>query len=300
MTPMDMYLDFVAERHRIWEQRQLNPGGGFETSDPILRTKKFTNVFRVLDYGSQFLLGDLLDTHERDEELFRSFLYRFTNRPDAWLWFNEEHGRWPLLADLDSGALLDSWERFDASGGKFFSGAYYIFATNPGKQPEGTVRRKFRGVIDLARNLEAVQEDFWDTESTEERVEILTTLPRVAGFMAQQITTDMAYVDCNVTENDWVSPGPGSLRGADWLMGSSAPFADVVEIAQEAVWSLRPEVGLRTPNGGWHRPTLMDIQNTLCEFDKYNRYLNSGKLPSVAYRPQHPGAQPAPVLPSHW
>lgn len=54
------YLEFVHERHNVWERRRAGDPQPW-TSDPVLAGNKFTNVFRVLDYGSQFLLKELLD-----------------------------------------------------------------------------------------------------------------------------------------------------------------------------------------------------------------------------------------------
>ena len=53
-----VYRAFVIERHKIWERRQAGEPGPW-TRDPILASRKFTNVFRVLDPGTQFVLTDL-------------------------------------------------------------------------------------------------------------------------------------------------------------------------------------------------------------------------------------------------
>ena len=56
------YLEFVEERHRIWEKRRSGEPQPW-TEDHVLQDRKFTNVFRVLDYGSQFLLTNLLSDY---------------------------------------------------------------------------------------------------------------------------------------------------------------------------------------------------------------------------------------------
>lgn len=294
MTMMDSYLDFVEGRFDIWKQRQTGHGSYF-SDDPILATKKFTNVFRVLDFGSQFLLRELLNPAEsREDVLFRSFLYRYTNRPEPWVWFHERHGRYPSFSDFESGLLLSEWQEYDRGKGVFFSSAYTMFSggENPGV-------RRFEWAIGLAGQVGPLQDRFWSTTRTQARVKVLMELPRTAFFMGQQVTTDCAYWDPEATENDWVAPGPGSLRGASWLMGAAIPFEDVVELAQDALRALRPNVSLQLPDGRLRFPSLMDVQNTLCEFDKYNRW-KSAILPNKPYKAKHPGKQPLPVLPKHW
>ena len=92
---MDDFLRFVVERHRIWEQRQAGAPQPW-TDDPVLATRKFTNVFRVLDPGTQFLLTDLFepDIDPRDT-LMRAFLYRHTGRVEIWELLGVMTGQYP-------------------------------------------------------------------------------------------------------------------------------------------------------------------------------------------------------------
>ena len=290
------YTDFVAERHRIWEQRQTG-NGDWSTVDQLLQHRKFTNVFRVLDYGSQFLLKELLGTgagqYPTPTALLRSFLYRYTNRPEPWEWYLAAEGRYPTASDMESGRLLRAWQEYDRQGGVFFSSAYTMFSggENPGV-------RRFEWAIGLAEQTLPLAGKFAHATGTQARVDILRTLPRVGYFMAQQVVTDFGYIDPDYDENDWVAPGPGSLRGAA-IVSPGGDFHDVVDLCQDSIAALRPEVSLSLPNGGRRTPSLMDVQNTLCEFDKYIRWV-SRPLPANTYQPKHPGTQPVPTLPLHW
>src|SRR5690349_21447205 len=102
------YLDFVAERHRVWERRQkeFSTAPVVWTDDPVLAAFKFTNVFRVLDAGSQFLLKMLNEPISFSEKVFRAFLYRYTNRPEPYVAFHMAFGRYPLRSDAENGDLL--------------------------------------------------------------------------------------------------------------------------------------------------------------------------------------------------
>lgn len=78
-----VYHDFVVARHQIWEKRQLGLPAPWAT-DPLLNTRKFTNVFRVLDAGTQFVIRELFPDTTYQTALMRAFLYRYTNRPEPW------------------------------------------------------------------------------------------------------------------------------------------------------------------------------------------------------------------------
>jgi alpha-glutamyl/putrescinyl thymine pyrophosphorylase clade 1 len=80
------FLEFVEERHRIWERRQAGSPQPW-TDNPILASHKFTNVYRWLDPGSQFVIEELQDLElSPSDNLMRFFLYRHTGRVETWEW----------------------------------------------------------------------------------------------------------------------------------------------------------------------------------------------------------------------
>lgn len=296
------YLDFVAERHKIWERRQAGEPGPW-TEDHILATRKFTNDFRVLDHGSQFLLTELLNTAETPADaLARAFLYRMTNRTQVWEWYKAENGYHPGVQHLNE-YLAEEWCHFrDIEGGQVFSGAYIIM-------PEPGVKGvdKVRSVVKLAERYFAgqanIMDGFMKYSSMEERFKTLKSLPGIGPFIAMQVLTDFGYspFGADQDENEFVIAGPGCINGAKEIDPGRKP-ADMIRFCREAVLELEDCPMLPVYGHGYsvvRPPSLMDIQNTLCEFSKYARYMR--KSPSVkAYRPAHPGPATAPVLPQHW
>lgn len=294
------YLDFVEERHRIWVQRQAGLPGPW-TDDPILRARKFTNVYRVLDPGTQFVLEHLADPKltVRDA-LMRCFLYRHTNLPSAWIAFAEEFGGMPDTEHLDE--LEEFWRDYRASGGKLFSGAYMIY---PQSSERGT--DKLTSIIGLTARLfcaerfsDDVIPDWLAAKTQSQRFGVLRRNKGVADFMSMQILTDFGYLPQagEDRENEFVVPGPGAKRGAAAL-DPTAPPMKVLEWARHAVLQMPNCPKLQLPNGRLREPSLMDIQNTLCEFSKYVRYERNAPA-TKEYRPAHPGPQDLPVLPEHW
>lgn len=292
------YLDFVCERHAIWWKRQQGAEGPW-TSDPVLRTRKFTNVFRVLDYGSQFLLRDLLNEDEHMDSgvvLMRCFLYRYTNRPEPWLAFHEEFGRYPIREDLERN-LPDLWKDYRAGGNPVFGNAYKMFS---GAENAGTDRLTW--ITELTNRFfgfgdDDVTYDFLMAKRPADKLAVLKSIPRCADFMGMQILTDWGYYDPSWHENGFVVPGPGAHVGAKEI-GMADPWEAIRWAHQALTW--REDIPLLPVHDGWREPSWMDVQNTFCEFGKYVRYTGKPTPTRGDYRPAHPGKQSAPSVPKHW
>lgn len=272
------FLEFVEARHQAWDNRQMGMPAPW-TQDPIIQTRKFTNVFRLLDPGSQFVIKDLLsDQPSPVEFLARCFLYRHTNLPAAWVAYASETGAYPHLEDLDS--LRAFWHDTP----KVFSGAYMIY---PQSSTPGT--NKIDSVIDLTQRLwrESVFAGFLQYETQRERFAVLRMNKGVADFMSMQILTDFGY-STEFREDEFVVPGPGARKGA-LALGMKGE-----EAVEWAYHSIKDRVSV-----GGRSPSRMDAQNSLCEFSKYVRYA-SRPIPDKLYHPAHPGPQPKPVIPPLW
>lgn len=294
---MNTYLDFVCERHYIWEQRQAGLPQPW-TEDPILRGQKFTNVFRVLDPGSQFVFK--LQDEDPLGTLMRLFLYRHTGRVEAWDFV--VRALWPSMGDVES--IGNALMRYRESGEKIFTSAYLVY---PQSAERGT--DKLASIIDLTQRLidNGSFTDFLMADSQVERFACLRRNKGVADFMSMQILTDWGYTKHadGDREDEFVIPGPGAVRGAA-LLDPTQPAQAVLRSCWQALRleASCPELPvLVEPDGAVvlnRLPSLMDVQNTLCEYSKYARYRAKGATTVRDYRPAHPGVQDAPILPAHW
>ena len=99
--------------------------------------------------------------------------------------------------------------------------------------------------------------------------------------MAAQVVADMKYVSPLRGARDWMTfaaSGPGSMRGLNRVLGRpvDAPWQEdkwraSVRALQEAMTPALERIGVH----GLH---AQDLQNCLCEFDKYERVrLGEGK-----------------------
>jgi hypothetical protein len=111
---------------------------------------------------------------------------------------------------------------------------------------------------------------------------ILQKLPGLggSGFMAAQVVCDLKYTYVLETAKDWwtwCSPGPGSKRGMNRLHNREidAAFSKeqwVKEIA-ELQKIVSKKFNLQICRKEMERFHAQDLQNCLCESDKYNRVL---------------------------
>lgn len=282
-----IYRDFVQERHRIWEKRQNNEPPLW-TENVVLQNQKFTNTFRVLDPGSQFVFE--LDTENPVDLITRLVLYRVTNLPNTWHVMREELGRYPLTEDMNE-SLIQIIRQYRGFGNRVFSGAYIIMP-----EPGLIGMDKVPGAVNLARRFAENKADSFLSATTEDqRFDVLRSTHGLGTFLSMQILADWQYLQKEEPDLSFVVAGPGSRRGAQILNKDLKPESVIYDLAAE--WSESESVRV---NG--RSLTPMDVQNTLCEFSKYHGP-HTGMSPlrrTKPYVPAHPGPQDPPVLPKWW
>jgi len=284
---MDLYRGMVTERHKIWLARQNNEPQPW-TEDPVLTNLKMTNMFRVLDPGSQFVFD--LDDKDPVNVIARLVFYRITNLPSTWYALRSSLGQYPVAADFTENperitAFLDLYRNL---GNRIFSGAY-IIVPNPGV----TGSDKMVDAISLVRFfIEETAETFLKAETQDERYHLLKSTKGLGRFLSMQILTDWGYLQEKEPDLSFIVAGPGAVRGAALLNSAKKPEDVIYDLTFD--WMDHPSVTL-----GGRSLTLMDVQNSLCEFSKYAREITIRRK-KTTYRPSHPGAQPTPVLPAWW
>ena len=286
----DDYYRFVVNRHRAWERRADGEPRPW-SEDPIIDRGKFTNVFRALDPGSQYAMELLMDCQDDDADLLtRAVLYRYTNRPEGWEHFREIIGRYPIADDAANGTLTRVWIDFRANGGKLQSTAYRVFA--PPNRPAGQTYIEWLSVLVQSMLGDDLLGALRQREgAVAEQVKLFDKYPRCGPFMGQQILTDLGYVGAvNSGENVYAVPGIGAHTGARALgLDANAAIHDAW-----LTWAMDGKVQLHGET-----PSMMDVQNTFCEFGKYARMRTAGKL-SMPFRPTTDQTEPRYVLPARW
>jgi hypothetical protein len=283
---MSLYRVMVVERHQIWIARQNNEPSPW-TADPVLANLKMTNMFRVLDPGSQFVFE--LQNDDPATVIARLVFYRMTNRPATWIEMREVMDHYPTANDFvhQTAVLYACLDSYRKAGNPVFSGAYIIV-------PEpGTTNDKVAGALRVVRYfVQEKVEEFFSATTQDERFAVLRSTPGLGPFLSMQILTDWMYLQEEEPDLSFIKAGPGAVRGATLLDSTKKPEDVIYDLAFD--WMDHPIVWLRGRS-----LTLMDVQNTLCEFGKYVREINRPRK-KTAYRPAHPGAQPMPIVPAWW
>lgn len=264
LDSVDTVVNFARARHRVWQGRPVK--------SRILTTRKFTNVFRVLDRGSQYLIS-LMNLHdETRDRLAVSYLYRQVNRPDTMdAIIAQNDGYVPSFDEVTNAKWIREtvWPVIEARPGEFLNGAYIILImTNDPRN----LAEKMADIFPGARNwLEsvAVQDDLAT------RVMLLQETRGIGPFLAMQIATDLGYCEGEPDqENSYILPGPGSRKGVGIMLGKSNHATE--REAREVISSFPLENMPTLPGSNGRPPSWMDIQNVFCEYSKYASRLTRG------------------------
>jgi hypothetical protein len=310
MTPtvvFDTYWRFAAERLAMFYRRYSDPRGPW-TSDPILKTYRFTNAYRAADRVSQYLIREVQTRSDRPqaprEVFFRTMLFKIFNRIDTWEALEERLG--PILwRGMDLAKVDRALEDFRQQGQKIYSAAYIM--PSPAF---GHPRKHSNHLALLARMMEdRVPERVRQAPSLRSVYDLILTYPGIGPFLAFQYTIDLNYsLIMDFEESEFVIAGPGALDGI------SKCFADTGGLsAEDTIYWItdRQEaefrrLGLSFPGLFGRRLQPIDCQNLFCEISKYARVAHP-EVAGVAnrtrikqsYRPTN-RPTPLPQFPDRW
>lgn len=269
-------VKFIVERHSIYIKRQAGEPKPW-TKDKILQSYRFCNVYRELDTVTQWIAQNWRDPNATDPNLwFAMAVARLVNWPETLqeMGYPIVKGRW------HPDKMVEVLMTREEHGQKVWSGAY-IVSTNGVKmqKPQYITEYVLKPLWENRKFLTPVRDDLLWTYHAK-----LAARNGLGSFLAGQVVADLKYVAPLSTAKDWHSwaaPGPGSKRGLNRVIGwpvDTELRADVwlakLEILHEQVEELlRAWKILDTPP--LH---AQDLQNCLCEFDKYERTrLGEGK-----------------------
>ena len=134
-TPiLDTFFVFVAKRYRVHRNRLAGKPQPW-TDDPILQQYPFTNVFRVFDRVTQYILQNVIETGDRSlhEQCFRVMLFRSFNKIETWEALTEHFGEL-TWRDFDLNAYEKVLLGRTNAGCPLYSPAYIIPSPKLGGQ----------------------------------------------------------------------------------------------------------------------------------------------------------------------
>lgn len=266
----DTYWRFAFERQQVFFKRVLGLPPPW-TSDPILSSYRFTNVYRVSDRVSQYLIRRVIYEGDQSEEeiFFRTILFKLFNRIETWELIRAHLGPicWKTF-DLDRyDRVLDEALR---NGSKLYSAAYIMPC------PPFKADRKHKNHLVLLDGMmrDRVPFKVASARSLRDVFLLLRSYPSVGNFLAYQFAIDLNYSDLtNFSEMEFVVAGPGARSGIRKVFSDTAGLSeeDVIRVVTESASREFERRGLAF-RPLWGRPLqLIDCQNLFCEVDKYSR-----------------------------
>ena len=118
---LDTLFYWMSERHQIFLRRTEGDERPW-TEDAILQRYPFTNVFRVYDRNTQYVLRHVIREGSQDlyESCFRVVLFRMFNKIETWKYLKQQLGAL-TWEDFD----VYTYEKFlGAADGPFYGRAY--------------------------------------------------------------------------------------------------------------------------------------------------------------------------------
>jgi hypothetical protein len=266
------YWAFAAERHRIFDAR-LSGSKAPWTGDRILGGYRFCNAFRAADRVTQHLILRAAYGNpdaDADDLFLRIVLHRLFSRPSTWGLLEGELGSIDA-ASFHAENYAKVLDAAIARGERLYTGAFILCAT-----PAFGHDRKHRNHVALLHSMlgDGVPDRITKARSLEAVYSELRRWPLIGPFMAYQLAVDLNYSPIvDFSEDDFVVPGPGALRGLAKvfvdLNGLSAGAAIDWLVSQQDL--VEGRFGFAPPTLFGRRLHAIDCQNLLCEVDKYCR-----------------------------
>lgn len=273
---LDGYWRLVAERQRIFYAKARGDAPPW-TADPVLGTKRFTNVCRESDRISQDLLRVIYNaefSQTPEDVLTRILLFRFFNLTRTWVGLLAACGE-PTARGFDP-------DRWSAAAHRLptpvFNGAYLIAPPPPAF---GVFQTKAEAYIRLIRVMldDDLSAHLAAAPSMEAVYQRLCGYPMIGKFVGYQVTLDVNYSTIvNFSEDDFCVAGPGAVRGIAKTFGpvkQRGGWTDteiihwMVGVQEE--WLERLGYDPAEVQLPGRRFTAANIQNCFCEWDKYLR-----------------------------
>ena len=275
----DLYWYFANERQNIFIKK-LNGDTPPWTNDPILKTYKFCNSYRVNDRVSQYLLKNVIyngKTYKDEDMLFRIILFKLFNKESTWELLLKEF-KDITLSTFDMKEYSKVLTNAINNNIKIYNDAYISCAT----KAFGYDRKHDNHLALLNKMfiIDKVQDKILKCTNMEQAFKIIKSYSLIGNFMAYQLITDINYSNIvDWKEDEFTVAGPGSLRGIRkcFIDKGNLSNEDIIRYMYNHQEEEFKRLNLNFKTIGNRKLQLIDIQNIFCELDKYCRE----KVPSL-------------------
>lgn len=263
MTLPETLIYWIRERYQILTKKRLGQPKPW-SDNHVFQTTYFCNVHREDDKVTKWI-REFYSPHVHHTLFeYNIILSRFLNWPETLDFIGFQHTH-------DPGYLLELLERRASLGHKVWGGAYVI-TTHGIPMPKATYL--CRNVLDDVYEAIEGLRNACLRGSCGATSRALQGIEGIGSFLAAQVVADLKNTEGHPLRKaeDWhtfVEPGPGSLRGLSWFH-----FGEPNRVSVKSFDYFFQQVRDYVDN---HWPAEVpkvhnqDLQNCLCEFDKFCR-----------------------------
>jgi len=244
---LERYIYYVNERQAIGTRKRSGVPGPW-TKDPILQHYHFCENRREDDRGTKELRALRIELdlamHKRPEFYTAARLFNYA--PSVRDYYDKDKGIDHLKAKMFAGE-------------KVFHTAYVV----------STCGERINKIDYVDRLIKEVRDAYISNLSCRECFDCLRKIDGLGSFLAGQIVADLKNDQHLHYAPDWYDfavMGPGSKKGLDILYGPSTTERNFMDRLTDLKWEVRGKI----PE--FH---MQDLQNTLCEFQKFMRYVTN-------------------------
>eukprot|EP01084_Bolivina_argentea_P164539 286063_1 len=280
---INLFWKYIIERHNIYKKRNNNESPPY-TNDKILSKWRFTNVFRDIDPGTQYVIKKIIPKFKNDFEnlLFNVLIYRIYNKINTFnkIGFQDIKAFNKIELDKNLRTLVSNNE-------KVFTNAFvvpsYRFIDKDNKYDKiGRTCILFEKIKDIIPKL---CKNISQKNNSEYTYKQLLALPGIGKFMGYQISVDLGYWNKNIfNEYEYVIAGPGAINGINRLfedkknLNHDQCIQYLCKIQKKGFLENGCDVNILFMDRKEKYLNLMAMENCLCEISKYLKaYYEEGR-----------------------
>ncbi len=261
---------WIKERQSIYLKKTAGEPKPW-TTDPCLRDYRYCNVFREQDAVTIWIRDHWRIPFQHHPKIwFAMCVARLFNNPETLETIGYPMDNFPI----------ERWkyqlEKMKAEKKRIFNAAY-IVSTN------GKAKDKVLYVLeDVLMPLFLHGRAPIAGETLESYAEHLMIFDGMGSFLSGQVVADLKYIDPLKNAPDWwtwCNPGPGSRRGMNRMLDAPVDAPITKNLWNKAIGQLRDIVKAETALD----LCAQDLQNALCETDKYMRLVTRQGTPKQRY-----------------
>lgn len=247
---------WIEERYRVLTKK-VNGYDKPWSDDPIFQTVYFCNVHREHDKVTQWIREHFTVERYGPVHITRALcIARLVNWPPTLMY---------MIKDLEEFNPKTLREIVEDLPGKVWGGAYIVSTCGQSITKAELLEQR---ATQLRNYTPMFSGELWQAHDS------IKTIPGFSSFMAAQVVADLKNTNGHKLREapdwwTWAAPGPGSLRGMQWFFGEKiTPKHFTPRLAE-----IRKFVDYHVND--FVKPFCnQDLQNCLCEFDKYMRVRN--------------------------